>query len=387
MKCISNNNILLFHSASELPDSWDNFLPENHPMRRAVLSLYEQTRLADISYRYLLSGTEREPQALACFQLLNVQTSHLNPDLLKGWQSLCIPPIISAFKPQLLIAGHLFRHDVCTFFARPELSDFDAYRCYQQMIDHTASNTCAAATLIKDVPAAMVHYFQNFSGKFAQLRNDISMEMSLPPEWLGFDDYEKALKHKYAQKLRKVRQGMNGISIRELDIAQTRTASKQLFELYAQVCRRQSFSMGMLNHQFLPDLKDFYGDQLRIWAFYEGEKMLAFASAWVHDKEFDMFYIGLDYSINNERNLYFNILYFSIEQAILLRKSRVILGRTALEAKARLGCRPRYLHTFLSVRNVCLRQIVFNRINTQHVQEGAWEERHPLKQEIRANLQ
>lgn len=380
MKCISYDNILVYRSASDLPDSWDALLPAAHPMRRSVLCLYEQTGLEHLAYLYLISGSVTEPRALACFQLLTVQPDHLNPDLLKGWQSACIPPLLRLLRPGLLIAGHLFRHDVCSFYSRPEWNDFEAYRCYKAMIERASAETRATATLVKDVPATLVHYFQNFSGQYAQLRNDISMEMHIPKEWTDFSDYEKALKHKYAQKLRKVRQGMTGVDIRELNPQQLRSQAKQLFALYAQVCRRQSFSMGMLNERFLPDLKDFYGERLRVWAFYEGEKMLAFASAWVHDEVFDMFYIGFDYQVNTDRNLYFNILYYSIEQAILSGKSQLILGRTALEAKARLGCRPRYLHTFLSVRNICLRPIVFNRIHTQHMQEGAWEQRHPLKQ-------
>ncbi len=92
-----------------------------------------------------------------------------------------------------------------------------------------------------------------------------------------------------------------------------------------------------------------------------------------------MFYIGFDYERNAALSLYFNILYFSIEQAIAHEKEKLNLGRTALEAKARLGCTPRYLPTFLFVRNFCIRALVNSKINMQHEQEGAWEERHPLK--------
>ncbi|HTN17607.1 MAG TPA: hypothetical protein VL092_08005, partial [Chitinophagaceae bacterium] len=153
-----------------------------------------------------------------------------------------------------------------------------------------------------------------------------------------------------------------------------------LYRLYLQVSRHQVFSMGILNEQFLPALKQFYGARLRVWAFYEGEDMVAFASAWLHEDAFDMFYIGFDYERNTALNLYFNILYFSIEQAITLRRPLLILGRTALEAKARLGCTPHFLSTFLYVRSPLLRRFISGKINNQHQQEGAWEERHPMKE-------
>ncbi|GAA4450625.1 peptidogalycan biosysnthesis protein [Rurimicrobium arvi] len=378
-KTVGKADITLYQSASGLPDSWDLLLPDGHPMRKHSLMLYENMGLADISFFYALSGDPARPKALAYFQLLSIKPYHLNANLLSGWQARTIPPLIRLFHPTLLVAGHLFRHDIPTFYSVPECTDFESYRYYQEMIDAVAAQSCAKASLVKDVPRGLVHYFQNFSGKFAQLRNDISMEMCLPDEWKDFTDYEKSLKHKYAQKLRKVRASVKHLQIEELDESAVYAQSSDLFALYSQVCRNQTFSMGMVNEQFLPDLKRAYKDRLKIWGLYEQGKMVAFASAWVHDAVFDMFYIGFDYGRNAELNLYFNILYLSIEKAIAFRKAHVVLGRTALEAKARLGCKPRYLHTFLSVRSKVLRDLVFAKINTQHIQEGAWEERHPFK--------
>ena len=92
-----------------------------------------------------------------------------------------------------------------------------------------------------------------------------------------------------------------------------------------------------------------------------------------------MFYIGFDYSRNADLQSYFNILFFSVEQAITLKKQKLILGRTALDAKARIGCDARYLHTFLYIRNAFLRRLVFNKQQKVSVQEGNWEEKHPFK--------
>jgi hypothetical protein len=93
-----------------------------------------------------------------------------------------------------------------------------------------------------------------------------------------------------------------------------------------------------------------------------------------------MFYIGFDYKRNTELQLYFNILFFGVEQAILEHKPNAIFGRTALDAKARLGCKPRYQSTFAFVRNRWIRMITLRIQNNSQSQEGAWEQRHPLKE-------
>ncbi len=92
-----------------------------------------------------------------------------------------------------------------------------------------------------------------------------------------------------------------------------------------------------------------------------------------------MFYIGFDYAENARLQLYFNILFFAVEQAISLRAPQLILGRTALEAKARLGCKPRYLQTFLFIRNPVLRAWVARMQGRFSAGEGEWEDLHPFK--------
>lgn len=376
--CSKPETAFIYTNTQSLPPSWDKLLPETHPLRSAALSLYEAIDLPDLSCFYALCGSEDEPQAIAYFQLLKVKPKHLNNNFLGGFQSLIIPFSLNVFKPSLLIAGHLFRHDIVNFYSK-NLSNLDAFRAYENMINAVAKKSCATATLIKDVPESLVPFLQNFAPKYSLLRNDISMTMPIPAEWQNFDDYTKALKHKYAQKLRKVRSGMEAVRIEELNTEAVIANAEKIYDLYRQVSSHQNISLGLLSKDFLPELKKRQPEELKIWAFYEGEKMVAFASAWLHTDCFDMFYIGFDYERNAALSLYFNILYFSIEQAIVHKKQRLNLGRTALEAKARLGCTARYLSTFLYVSSPIVRRVVNTKMNNQSQQEGAWEERHPFK--------
>ena len=370
--------ISIYESASQLPAGWDRLLPEGHALQSSQLRLYESAGLPDITHFYAIAGTEQQPVAIACFQVLQIRNYHINYSQLGSIRAGGIQLLLSVIRPRLLVAGHLFRHDITAFYA-PSLGNMDAYRIYESMTAMVLKKSCAMAALIKDMPPQLVDYFRNFARQYQFLPNDINMEMQLPGHWSCFTDYEHALKHKYAQKLRKVRQALSGVEIRELTPAEVRAQKENIYRLYRQVSDKQSLSLGFLNADFLPLLKEAYDEQLKIWGFYEQGIMVAFASAWVRDQSFDMFYIGFDYARNTSLQLYFNILYFSIEQAILLRKPRLILGRTALEAKARLGCTPHYLYTFLLVRNPYLRRLVAGQMRDQYRQEGAWEERHPFK--------
>jgi hypothetical protein len=226
-----------------------------------------------------------------------------------------------------------------------------------------------------------VPHFLHGAPDYMMLRNDSSMQMVVPDTWHTITDYEKSLKHKYAQRFRKVRQSWAALEVKELSEEEVYASAARIYTLYRKVTEHQPVRMGLLNEAFIPALKSFYGAQLKVWGIYEGGQMIAFASAWVQADSFDMFYIGFDYARNSELQLYFNILFFAIEQAILLGKSKLILGRTALEAKARVGCRPEYLNTFLHIRNPLLRGIIA-RLQGRLGESGSeWEQRHPFKEQ------
>lgn len=379
---VGRKSIVWYDHAAALPENWDNPLPNGHFLKRLILEAHERAALPHLTTIYAAVMNGDAIIAQAAFQVLSLQPEHLNPIALKGWQQTAWKLFARVAHPKLLVAGQLFRHDVRTFFPADSLAPFDAFNHYRSMLKQALRRSCAQAVLVKEPLETLIPYFQHFAPEYLLLRNDSSMFLDMSVEWLTFKDYEQSLKHKYAQRLRKVRQSWAGLEIRELGVEEVWANADHLYELYRQVTNHQMVRLGLLSKNFLPELKMLYPQKLKIWAFYEGEVMIGFASAWVQEASVDMFYIGFDYARNSELQLYFNILFFAIEQTILLQKPQLILGRTALEAKARVGCRPAYLHTFLFIKNPLLRGLVA-RVQTRVTEDtGEWENRHPFKKDV-----
>ena len=78
------------------------------------------------------------------------------------------------------------------------------------------------------------------------------MEMKVDPEWTSIKDYEKALKHKYAQRYRKVRSQMNGVSVSEMSLEEVIKHQDPIFKLYNQVANNQQVRLGYLSAAYLP---------------------------------------------------------------------------------------------------------------------------------------
>ncbi len=375
----SGHHTKWYDATASLPESWDQALPSDHFLRRSSLDAHEAAALPHIRTLYGAIWYQDMIVVQVAFQLLTMQPEHISPTSLKSWHRAAWRTFSKTTKPKLLVAGQLFRHDISTLYWSATFAPFEAFNAYRDLIREALKDSCAHAVLVKDAPDAFIPYFQHYAPEYLLLRNDSSMQMAIPEEWETFNDYEKSLKHKYAQRLRKVRQAAATLEVRELNNEEVKSDAAYIHKLYLQVTDHQPVRLGVLSEAFLPSLKHFYGDKLRIWGFYEDGKMVAFASAWVQSQSFDMFYIGFDYDRNNELQLYFNILFFAIEKAIALHKPLLILGRTALEAKARVGCRPEYLHTFLYVKNPLVRTIVATLQQRFTETTGEWENRHPFK--------
>lgn len=369
-----------FTRAAQLPADWDAALPKGHYLHSQTLQVHDDAGLADVEALYVRVTRKGRIIFIAAFQTLNINTKHADDSKWTVWQKALWRFTLQIRRPRLLVAGHLFRHDISALWCDTEvLSPYLSFRYYHEAIRQAKRKSCSAAVLVKDVPEHLVEYFHNYAPRYLMLRNDISMQMDIRKGWNTIDDYAASLKHKYGQRYRKLRQGWEGLKVRELSAEEVEENKAVIYGLYKEVTVHQPITMGLLNADFLVRLKNYYGTQLKVWLVEEDGIPVAFASAWVYGSRFDMFYIGFSYARNASLNLYFNLLYFSIEQAIILKKETLVLGRTALEAKARVGCKPIYLYTFLYIRNRWLRSLVSSQQQGSFSSEGEWENRHPFK--------
>ncbi|MBK9023861.1 MAG: GNAT family N-acetyltransferase [Saprospiraceae bacterium] len=371
----TSSAVRIYRNVDELPEAWNTILPLKHFLRTNTLLLAEKAALPDITHLYVGYFDGEKLIAVAYFQQLAVCRYHLNDENLPfitktAWRTIC-----GVLCPRLLVAGHLFHHEISTFHSRTN-GAYESYTIYAAMMDACVQYSRAKALLIKDLPQNLVTHFQNLKPDFIRMPNDISMEMKVDPEWTSIKDYEKALKHKYAQRYRKVRSQMNGVSVSEMSLEEVIKHQDPIFKLYNQVANNQQVRLGYLSAAYLPMLKKSFEKAFRIWGFFKDGELIAFYSAWQYNGTLDMYYIGFDYESNKQHNLYFNMLFFGVETAIESRCKLLIMGRTALEAKARLGCEPKYLSTFLCISNSWIRRW-FNSMSPR--QEGEeWENRHPF---------
>ncbi|MCC7029377.1 MAG: GNAT family N-acetyltransferase [Chitinophagaceae bacterium] len=368
-----------------LPEEWQLFAQDKKALSTENIGVQDYANIENLRSYYLLVKERQEIVFIIYFQLLSVKPIHFNLGE-KKQQQFWLDLALNIVKPTLLVAGNLFRHDESFFkFSDVRLRKEQEADIYQQAVNFMVKHTNASGIFLKDVPSEIAGHISK-DPSYHALQDDISMEIVIPAHWHSLCDYEKDLKHKYLQRSKKMRKSFADIQARELNKAELQHYSQDIYRLYQQVTRKQIVSMGMLNEHFFIELKKALKDHYRVCGFFLDGKLIAFSSAIRHEGIYDMNYIGIDYQFNQSHHLYFNILFHCLESAILAKASKLILGRTAIEAKAIMGCTPDYRFSFYKLRNVIVNWF-YQRVSKyfSESQGDKWKDRHPFKSMVYEN--
>lgn len=370
---------VVFDHISKLPAEWRDFSNIKTTMQAEYIGVQDAASIENLKSYYLIGYEQEQAVFIAYFQLLSVKPKHFNLGE-KKVQQFFLDRALQIVKPTLLVAGNLFRHDD-DFFQFSETIHQPEQRatCYRLSVDHMIAHTNASGIFLKDVPqeiATNILQDESYHG----MEEDVSMEIRIREHWHSLADYDKDLKHKYLQRSKKMRKSFEGVKIRELNVDEIQTYQDAIFDLYLQVTQKQIVSMGMLNADFFVQLKKALKNNYRVCGFFLDDTLIAFSSAILHHDIYDMNYIGINYAYNQSHHLYFNILFHCLESAIVSKSSKLILGRTALEAKAIMGCTPEYRYSFYKLRNVVVNWF-YQRVAKyfSEARGDKWKERHPFK--------
>ncbi|HPI53742.1 MAG TPA: peptidogalycan biosysnthesis protein [Chitinophagaceae bacterium] len=370
-------NYSVYKSVNDFPFDWNQQTQQANIC--AGIEIVEKAKIPNLENYYVIRYHDDKPVYASYFQLLHVTPIHFNLGN-KRIQQIALSTALRIVKPTLLVAGNLFRHDVLFFqFLNADLSDDEKAQYYQETTNYMINYTNASGIFLKDVEKNIAARVQKDT-TYIQMQDDVSMEIEIPTHWHSFEDYEHELKHKYMQRSRKIRKAFHDVRIESFDESAIEKYSKEMEQLYLQVSQKQLVSMGVINDAFFKELKRILKDKYIVCGYFYQDKLIAFSSAIKHADEYDMNYIGIDYAYNQSHQLYFNILFHCLENAMATQSKKLILGRTAPEAKAILGCEPDYRFSFYKLRNVIVNWFYQMVASYFHEQQGdAWKDRHPFK--------
>jgi len=326
------------------PAHWDALAAQTVFLSRDYLRVLEQHAPDNLEPRYAMAYADGKPVAALLLQRVAVGGAQLRKP---GSKRLVDAPM-AGLKEHLLVCGNLLVWGARSMALAPHEDEGQLWHAVCEAIyrlrraDKLDGQSDLA--LIKDLGMAEPHVppALRLLG-YRSVETEPDMVLTLRPEWRSWDDYLASMTSGYrsaAKKLLKDCAGA-GLTLRLATAEEMAARADELHALYGQVHQAQGLRLATLSPGYLPAMAAELGPRFRCRvAEHADGRWLGFVTS-VHDGDTTLgYYIGYDRAANADAPIYLTLLQSTVQDALAFGSTRLSLGRTALEPKAKMGCKP-----------------------------------------------
>jgi predicted N-acyltransferase len=302
-----------------------------------------ETSFADVSqFRHvMIRGADGKLLAVACLcsYALNPRTvaagpgarffalaKRLMPEVLRTRLVLCGLPV-SAGQSQIRFAPEADRTAV--------LAIIDRICC------QFASSIHARLILFKELAPAICEELRPLAALGYRRADSYPMNRA-DPKYHDFQDYLTKIKSKTRHECRRSQKKFAQAGLRVADLRGDAAAdvfTDQVHQLYAAVVNRSHVQFEKVPATFFRDLYRTLPGNAALTAIYRDDQIVAFASSLYSDTTFHGLYIGLNYDLNSQSDLYFNLLFHAMDLAYRRQPEAIFVGQSADTIKhEKLNC-------------------------------------------------
>jgi predicted N-acyltransferase len=169
------------------------------------------------------------------------------------------------------------------------------------------------------------------------------------PRYRDFNEFCASLRSHYRYKIRRSQRKFVSAGFRVSHFCGQDALphyTDEVHQLYLDVHDRAEVQLEVLPAEFFRQLAVRCADAVRLTAVFQGPRVVAFAWGLRLGHSYQNVFVGFDYALNDEYDLYFNLMASDLDQAIQLQVHEIQMGQTADVFKSRLGChhQPRYVY-------------------------------------------
>jgi predicted N-acyltransferase len=219
---------------------------------------------------------------------------------------------------------------------------------------------------------------------FLRFETEPNMILPLNPAWKNFEDLTKDLKSSNRRGIRKIQADLaaSAIVLERCQPWQVEAEAAAIHRLYLQIHDRQKFRLTRITEGWMPALAKAYPEDFAMMVARRpgtAGEILGFVTIFRDGPDAFGAHIGFE-KVQAAQGipLYLSLVYSAIAQAIEMKASRVILGRTALGPKAELGAKPQAMFGYLRHRSSALNLAVPSVLALLPAPDTP-PERHPFK--------
>lgn len=278
-------------------------------------------------------------------------------------------------KGKILLMGQIFSTGTNYPFSE-YLRDQHFQKELHHFLHSIASRYKAKAILWKDFFSVCAALEQNgyFSFKYQP-----AMIMAIDNHWETMHDYEQSLSSKYRIRLSRARNKMKGITWKTLNKEEIIHSQADLHQLYLGILSEATFKMATVPESYFSNMKEAFKEKYNITAGYLDGKLICFYSTLVNGETLEANLTGFEEKTNLKMQLYLNMLFLMVENAIKLKVGKLNFYRTALEIKSSVGAVGKDTMVYIKPTSKWLAPLFPILIPWFSPQNNVWKSRSPFK--------
>jgi len=323
---------------------WDTLSPASVFLSREYLRVLETHGPDNVQPRYVMAYSEGRPVAIMLFQRVRVTGDRLRKP---GSRKLIDKPL-ARLDEHLLVCGNLLVWGARAYAFAP---DADA-RLLWHGVGEAMYRLRRADKLLGESDLAMVKDFAAADEVakdslrllgYRHVETDPDMVLTLQPTWKTWEDYLSSLTSSYRSAAKRLDKDCTaaGIVLRVASAAEMHAREREMQDLYHQVHEAQGLRLASLAPAYLATMAEALGPERFVCRVAERDGRLLGFITTVRDGDTAVgYYVGYDRAANADAPIYLALLQSTIADAIGFGVRRLSLGRTALEPKAKMGCKP-----------------------------------------------
>jgi hypothetical protein len=205
------------------------------------------------------------------------------------------------------------------------------------------------------------------------------MILRIRPEWNEFGQYVASMSKKYRNRTKSVLKHSAQLVEHHLDEEGLLAAIGEIYPLYLKMHQKARFRLSALTPDYFLEMKRLFPSQFTVKMYTLNGKAVGFRTFFLNGHQLEAHFIGVDYQINKELDIYNRILYDFVDDAIKTGRSELLLGRTAAEIKSTIGAVAYDLSCYIRHRNSFSNQII--RPFIDYLKPSEWIPRNPFRNE------
>jgi predicted N-acyltransferase len=367
-------------------NAWNRLVPSE-----SVLNSYAYYRILEmhlspaLQQRYALffeSGTLR---GAAVLQTFRVHTdSMLHDTKSTPWVRTLRDTMLSCIEGVVTVVGNLYAHGTLgVLWDTPSPPYSFILEAIAQVVFQGDPTLRSRFLIVKDLletdvgTDSVVDSLRSCG--FWSMPTEPDMRLQFSEKWTTFSHYLDALNSKYRKAVLRTEERLaeSGCCFRvETDLT---TFYDKLYALYTDVSRRAKVQYPPLQPGYLPALAATFGpDKFRCSVLWKDDTPVAYCTLICEHDVAYAHYLGYSRETARRLPLYPALMYRLVHDSMAMGCRTLSLGRTALEAKARLGAVPVPMSVW--IRHRCRALNVAVRPWIRMIPSEAPPERHPFAQ-------